>query len=160
MPGPLSPLSSLITAFCLVTMPVSAAGVVSTGTKIEQPAQPINLTADGPAIELVTPKNGGVYTSPIGIEIGFAPKGGTTIDLATLKVTVVSTTIAGVFEIDITEDIIDYASEDGIKAPEAEIPAGEHVVTIQIADSEKRRSERLLEITVREESVLERRASE
>ena len=42
----------------------------------------------------------------------------------------------------------------------AEIPAGEHVVTIQVADSEKRLAERQLSITVREESVLERRAKE
>ncbi|MGI9485239.1 MAG: hypothetical protein ACR2RF_05010 [Geminicoccaceae bacterium] len=160
MPGQLPPLSSLVVALGLASLPASAAGVVSIGTKIEQTTLPINLTADGPAIELMNPENGGVYTSPIGIEIGFAPKDGTTIDLATLKVTVVSTTVAGVFELDITEDIIDYASEDGIKAPKAEIPAGEHVVTIQIADSEKRQSERQLEITVREESVLERRARE
>lgn len=160
MPGPSSPLFALAIALSLATFPASAASVVSIETKIEQPALPVNLTADGPAIELVAPKNGGIYTSPIGIEIAFAPKDGTTIDLATLKVTVVSTTVAGVFEIDITEDIIDYASENGIKAPKAEIPAGEHVVTIQVADSEKRLAERQLSITVREESVLERRAND
>ncbi len=158
--GPSSTLSFAIIAFCLAASPVSAAGVVSTGTSIEQPALPVNLTADGPAIELVTPKNGGVYTSPIGFEIAFAPKDGATIDLSTLKVTVVSTTIAGVFELNITEDIIDYASEQGIKAPKAEIPAGDHVVTIQIGDSEERLAERQLSITVREESVLERRAKD
>ncbi|MEM7042362.1 MAG: hypothetical protein AAF543_06085, partial [Pseudomonadota bacterium] len=70
------------------------------------------------------------------------------------------TTVAGVFELDITEDIIDYASQDGIRAANAEIPAGEHVVTIQIADSEQRVAERQLSITVREESVLERRNQE
>ncbi|MGI9500031.1 MAG: hypothetical protein ACR2P3_08335, partial [Geminicoccaceae bacterium] len=115
---------------------------------------------DGPAIELVAPENGGVYTSPIGIEIAFQPGEGATIDLSTLKVTVVSTTVAGVFEIDITKDIIAYASDDGIKATGAEIPAGEHVVTIEVADSQKRKSQRQLSITVREESVLERRSRE
>ncbi|MEM9628344.1 MAG: hypothetical protein AAGA21_19085 [Pseudomonadota bacterium] len=160
MPGPSSILSSLAIALFLAAMPASAASVMSAGTNVEPPAFPINLAADGPVIELVTPENGGIYTSPIGIEIAFASKDGASIDLSTLKVTVVSTTVAGVFELDITEDIIDYASEEGIKAPSAEIPAGEHVVTVQVADSEKRLAERQLSITVREESVLERRANQ
>lgn len=160
VPGPSSILSSLIIALTLTTFPASATSVISIGANVTQPALPVNLATDGPAIELVAPKNGGIYTSPIGIEVAFAPQEGTTIDLETLKVTVVSTTVAGVFELDITEDIIAYASEDGIKAPEAEIPAGEHVVTIQVADSEKRLAERQLSITVREESVLERRAKD
>lgn len=157
---PLSILTSLVVTLVLSAATASAAGVTSIKTGIEPPTQPINLVTDGPMIELLAPENGGVYTSPIGIEIAFAPQDGAAIDLSTLKVTVVSTTIAGVFELDITEDIIDYASENGIDAPNAEIPAGEHVVTIQIADSEKRLAERQLSITVREESVLERRDRE
>ena len=75
-----------------------------------------------------------------------------------MKVTVVSKTAIGVFDIDITEDIIAYATPEGIHAPEAEIPAGQHVVTVQVADSEQRMAERRLSITVREQGVLERRA--
>ncbi len=153
-------LSSLVIATGLADNPAEAAGIAAKGVAVESAAQPVNLAVDGPAIELVAPENGGIYTSPIGIDIAFAPKDGTTIDLSTLKVTVVSTTVAGVFEIDITEDIIDYASQDGIKAPKAAIPAGEHVVTIQVADSKQRLAERQLSITVREETVLERRAKE
>jgi hypothetical protein len=152
-------MSSLIAAI-LSAMPAHAAGLVSKGPEIDRPIDLVNMSTEGPMIELVAPENGGIYTSPIGIEIAFAPTDGSTIDLSTLKVTVVSTTIAGVFELDITEDIIDYASADGIKAANAEIPAGEHVVTIQVADSQQRLAERHLEITVREESVLERRARE
>lgn len=153
-------LSSLIITAGLADSPADAAGIAAKGPAIEQAVLPINLAVDGPAIELVAPENGGVYTSPIGIDIAFAPEDDATIDLSTLKVTVVSTTVAGVFEIDITEDIIDYASQEGIKAPNAAIPAGEHVVTIQVADSKKRLAERQLSITVREETVLERRAKE
>lgn len=153
-------LSSFITVAALAAPPLSAAGVVDKGASAKAVVQPVNLATEGPMIELVAPQNGGIYTSPIGIDIAFAPKDGSTIDLATLKVTVVSTTVAGVFEIDITEDIIDYASEGGIKAPKADIPAGDHVVTIQVADSEKRVAEQQLSITVREESILERRERE
>jgi hypothetical protein len=153
-------LSSLVIAASLVDNPAKAASVVAGGGKVASGIQLVNVAADGPGIELLAPENGGIYTSPIGIDIAFAPKDGATIDLSTLKVIVVSTTVAGVFEIDITEDIIDYASQDGIKAPNAAIPAGDHVVTIQVADSEQRLAERQLSITVREETVLERRAKE
>ena len=153
-------LSFLVIAAGLADNPAAAAGVAATGASLETAVQPVNLAVDGPAIELVAPENGGIYTSPIGIDIAFASQEGATIDLSTLKVTVVSTTVAGVFEIDITEDIIDYASQQGIKAPNAAIPAGEHVVTIQVADSKKRLAERQLSITVREETVLERRGKE
>ena len=152
-------LSSLIAAASFTIQPLSA-GVVDRAAAPNAAVQPVNLVAEGPVIELLTPENGGIYTSPIGIDIAFAPKDGSTIDLTTLKVTVVSTTVAGVFELDITEDIIDYASEGGIKAPKADIPAGEHVVTIQVADSKKRVAERQLSITVREESIMERRERE
>ncbi|MEZ5935856.1 MAG: hypothetical protein R3F54_28890 [Alphaproteobacteria bacterium] len=153
-------MAAMMAGAALWGAPLQAAGVVSQGAAIDDPVDPVNMSTEGPMIELVAPENGGIYTSPIGIEIAFAPKDGSTIDLSTLKVTVVSTTIAGVFELDITDDIIDYASEDGIKAANAEIPAGEHVVTIQVADSERRLAERQLEITVREESVLERRGKQ
>jgi len=153
-------LPGLIIATALFAAPLGAAGIVSKSTVTSSGIQFVNLATDGPVIELVTPEDGGVYTSPIGINVAFAPKGGSTIDLSTLKVTVVSTTIAGVFELDITEDIKSYATVKGIKAPKAQIPAGDHIVTIQVADSERRLAERQLSITVREESVLERRARE
>lgn len=150
-------LSSLVIAAALSVSSAGAAGVMSKNGDVGSAVLPVNLVTAGPIIELVTPESGGIYTSPIGLEIAFATQEGSSIDLATLKVTVVSTTAAGVFELDITEDIISYATEVGIKAPSAEIPAGEHVVTIQVADTEKRMAERQLAITVREQSVLERR---
>ncbi len=139
---------------------IKAADIARINAEVESPVRTINLSDDGPEIVLLAPEEGGTYVSPIGIEISFKPEPGTTVDLGTLKVTVVSNTAIGTFEADITEDIVSYASQDGINAPEAEIPAGEHVVTIQVADSEMRMTERQLEITVREESVLERRAKE
>lgn len=149
---------------CLVmvsTSPsVQAADIAGIGTELSNSVKAVSMSKDGPAILLLAPKEGGTYLSPIGIEIAFEPEQGTTVDLETLKVTVVSKTAIGVFELDITEDIADYASQKGINAPKAEIPAGEHVVTIRVADSEKRLAERQLAITVREESVLERRAKE
>lgn len=140
--------------------PATAADIAKIGAEIEIAVKTINVSKEGPEIVLLAPEEGGTYLSPIGIKIDFEPEQGTTVDLDTLKVTVVSKTAIGVFEIDITEDIATYASQEGINAPRAEIPAGEHVVTIQVANSKKRVAERQLAITVREESVLERRARE
>ncbi|MGI9435336.1 MAG: hypothetical protein ACR2Q4_10995 [Geminicoccaceae bacterium] len=149
-----------IAAWSLTMPPVQAAEAATGGAKIETPVKPVNLSADGPDIVLIEPEEGGTYTSPIGIEISFKPEGAETVDVETLKVTVVSKTAIGIFESDITEDIVPFASSAGIQAPKAEIPAGDHVVTIQVADSAQRYAERQLSITVREESVLERRAKE
>ena len=158
-------LSGLVMAVLVTATPLSAAGIAATGIAAKgvtavSAVELVNIAADGPVIELVTPEDGGVYTSPVGIQVAFSPKEGSDIDLSTLKVTAVSTTVAGVFELDITKDIKSYASETGIEAPKAAIPAGDHVVTIQVADSQKRLTQRQLSITVREESVLERRARE
>lgn len=147
-------------ALMLTSFSVQAADIAKIGAEIDGPIKAVNSSEGGLDIVLLAPKEGGTYLSPIGIEITFDPEQGTTVDLETLKVTVLSKTAIGVFELDITEDIADYASQAGISAPNAEIPAGEHLVTIQVADSEKRMAERKLAITVREESVLERRARE
>ncbi len=146
--------------FIAAAWSAQAADIAKIGTEIEGSLKTVGLSEQGPDIVLLAPVEGGIYVSPIGIEITFQPEQGATVDLETLKVTVVSKTAIGVFEMDITEDIVTYASQEGISAPKAEIPAGEHVVTIQVADSERRLAERQLAITVREESVLERRARE
>ena len=145
------------------TLPGHAAEVGKIGNqqvKADAAIQQINLPAAGPGIVFVTPEDGGTYTSPIGIDITFDAADGSVVDLDTLKVTVVSKTAIGVFDIDITEDVIAYATPEGIHAPEAEIPAGEHVVTVEIADSEQRVATRHLSITVREPGVLERRGAD
>lgn len=103
---------------------------------------------DAPAIVLHTPRDGGTYASPVGIDIGFQPVNGAAIDLDTLKVTVVTHTMLGDLSFDITDDVSPYASAGGIHARRAAIPAGEHTVTISVADTQQRRAERQLTITV------------
>jgi hypothetical protein len=104
---------------------------------------------DAPAIVLHTPRDGGTYASPLGIDIGFEPAHGAAIDLSTLKVTVVTHTLIGDLTFDITDDVSPYASPGGIHARRALIPAGEHTVTISVADTLRRRAEQQLRIIVR-----------
>ena len=109
---------------------------------------------DAPAIVLNTPRDGGTYASPLGIDIGFEPAHGAAIDLSTLKVTVVTHTLIGDLTFDITDDVSPDASPGGIYARDARIPAGEHTVTISVADTLERQAEQQLTITVRGGHVL------
>jgi hypothetical protein len=109
---------------------------------------------DAPSIVLHTPRDGGTYASPLGIDIGFEPAHGAAIDLSTLKVTVVTHTLIGDLTFDITDDVSPYASSGGIRARRARIPAGEHTVTISVADTLQRQAEQRLTITVRGQRAL------
>jgi hypothetical protein len=102
-----------------------------------------------PSIVLHTPRDGGTYASPLGIDIGFEPAHGAAIDLRTLKVTVVTHTLIGDLTFDITDDVSPYVSSGGIRAQRARIPAGEHTVTIRVADTLQRQAEQQLTFTVR-----------
>jgi hypothetical protein len=104
---------------------------------------------DAPSIVLHTPRDGGTYASPLGIDIGFEPAHGAAIDLDTLEVTVVTHTPIGDLTFDITDDVSPYASPGGILARRAKIPAGEHTVTIRVADTLQRQAEQQLTFTVR-----------
>ena len=104
-----------------------------------------------PAIVLHTPRDGGIYASPLPIDIDFAPGQGAAIDLDSLKVTVVTHTLIGDLTFDITAEVGAYASTAGIRADDALIPAGEHTVTISVADTLQRQAEQSLTITVRGE---------
>jgi hypothetical protein len=135
----------LVVALATVGGPVAAAGEL--GASIF-PAVEAALH-DAPSIVLHTPRDGGTYASPLGIDIGFEPAHGAAIDLSTLKVTVVTHTLIGDLTFDITDDVSPYVSSGGIRARRARIPAGEHTVTIRVADTLQRQAERQLTFTVR-----------
>jgi hypothetical protein len=141
----------VLAAVALVAMGAPAAGI-----ELDQRAPLRGLGVemahyDAPAIVLYAPSDGGIYASPIGIDIDFEPAGGAAIDLSTLKVTVVTHTLIGDLTFDITDDVSPYASPGGIHARRARIPAGEHTVTISVADTLQRWAEQELTITVRDE---------
>ncbi len=84
----------------------------------------------GPDIIVKSPKSGETYVLPLKVEMKFVPKFETKIDLASLEVIYVK-----VFNIDITERVKPFATEEGILIPEAKIPRGRHRITIRIADT-------------------------
>jgi len=133
----------------LAALAAPGAAASDTGRSVHAAVEPSLHAA--PAIVLHAPRDGGTYASPLGIDIGFQPAHGVAIDLSTLKVTVVTHTLIGDLSFDITDDVSPYASPGGIRARRARIPAGEHTVTISVADTLQRRAERQLTIIVRSE---------
>jgi hypothetical protein len=142
-----------------VLLAVGLATVGGRGVAAGELGQPVYAAVEAPlraapSIVLHTPRDGGTYTSPLGIDIGFEPAHGAAIDLSTLKVTVVTHTLIGDLVFDITDDVSPYVSLGGIRARRAKIPAGEHTVTISVADTLQRQVERRLTLTVRAQRAL------
>ena len=75
----------------------------------------------------------GVQPSPIHFQVKFQALGGSTIDLDGLKVTYLKTP-----NIDLTPRVKPFARATGIDMPDALLPPGEHLVRIDVKDSEGR----------------------
>lgn len=84
----------------------------------------------GPIIIVKSPLNGETYATPVKVEMEFFPRSDAKIDLSSLKVSYIK-----FFNIDITERVKPYATEDGILIPEATIPKGKHKIRVRIADT-------------------------
>jgi len=73
--------------------------------------------------------------SPVRLQLKFRGFGGATIDLDSLRVTYVKTP-----NIDLTSRVRPYAELTGIEIPAAEVPPGEHLIRMEVHDSEGRRT--------------------
>jgi hypothetical protein len=73
--------------------------------------------------------------SPVRLQLKFRGFGGATINLDSLRVTYVKTP-----NIDLTSRVRPYAELTGIEIPDAEIPPGEHLIRMEVHDSEGRRT--------------------
>jgi hypothetical protein len=97
-----------------------------------------------PIIEVDQPDQTSAIRVPVNIRLRFRPQAGAIIDLASFRATY------GWLGIDITNRIIEHAqiNASGLFANNAEIPAGHHKVTLQIADNMRRVGSRTFEFTV------------
>ncbi len=86
---------------------------------------------DAPLIEVVTPDAATPVQSPVDIYVKFEPGPGAKIVLDSLHIRY------GVIGLDVTDRIRKAATvtEQGIRAKGAELPAGSHTMSIEIADS-------------------------
>jgi hypothetical protein len=85
----------------------------------------------GPRIELVQPDE--TAYSPMRFQLRFQSFGGAGINTDSLHVIYLKTP-----EIDITPRVARFAKTAGVDIPDAEIPAGEHYIRVEVADSDGR----------------------
>lgn len=86
----------------------------------------------GPKIQ-VPEMEAGLHTSPVHFLVKFQTFGGSSIDLDALKVTYLKSPV-----VDLTSRVRPFALPTGIDMPDAQLPPGDHLVRIDIRDSEGR----------------------
>lgn len=129
-----------LAAFILSAQPSDArAGVVLITREEAQLPTPKGVYASravtrGPRIDLSGPDTNDVR-SPLRLQIKFRGFGGATINLDSLRVTYLKMP-----NVDLTSRVRPYAQPTGIEIPDAETPPGEHLVRVEVQDSEGRRS--------------------
>lgn len=97
----------------------------------------------GPEIELISPREGRIYSEVFDILVRFVPKE-TDIDFSSLNVEYMK-----LWGINITDRVLPYASREGIKVENAKFPSGNHSVKISIADLNGNFSSKVFRVTVK-----------
>jgi hypothetical protein len=132
--------AGLLSAFMVTAQPPSAgAGVVLITPEEAQLPTPKGVFAAraitrGPRIDLSS-SDTSELRSPLRLQLKFRGFGGATIDLDSLRATYLKQPT-----VDLTSRVRPYAQPNGIEIPEAEAPPGEHLVRVEIHDSEGRRT--------------------
>jgi hypothetical protein len=85
----------------------------------------------GPKVEFIA--NGDAGHSPMHLQLKFESYGGAKIDPDSIKVTYLRTP-----NVDLTSRIKPFLQPTGIDMPDAQIPPGEHMVRVDIKDSDGR----------------------
>jgi hypothetical protein len=84
----------------------------------------------GPKIQV---SEEGLRPSPVRFQVKFQTFGGSNIDLEALKVTYLKSPV-----VDLTPRVKPFAQKSGIDMPDAQLPPGEHLVRVDVKDSEGR----------------------
>lgn len=135
-------------AFILTAQPPDAgAGVVLITPEEAQLPTPKGVYASravtrGPRIDLAGPDTNEVH-SPLRLQLKFRGFGGATIKLDSLRVTYVKQP-----NVDLTSRVRPYTQPTGIEIPDAEAPPGEHLVRVEVHDSEGRRTATIFLLSV------------
>src|SRR6267378_1750041 len=86
----------------------------------------------GPKIQVPDGETG-LQTSPMRFQVKFQAFGGSSIDLDALKVTYLKSPV-----VDLTPRIKPFAQSNGIDMPDAQLPPGDHLLRVDIKDSDGR----------------------
>ena len=119
------------------SMPAQAAQVLITAEEAALPPPKGAVATDrrgitrGPKVDVMT--GAGQLRSPMRFQLKFEPHGGARIDPDSVKITYLRTP-----NVDLTPRVKSFVKPTGIDMPEAELPAGEHMVRVDIKDSDGR----------------------
>ena len=135
-----NPLSLVLAALISTAMVIPVVGYAEPLITAEEAALPPQKGAvpnsgrgitRGPKIQV--PAETGAQASPMRFQVKFQSFGGSSIDLDALKVTYLKTPI-----VDLTPRIKPFARATGIDMPDAQVPPGEHLVRVDVKDSDGR----------------------
>ena len=118
-------------------MPANAAQVLITAQEAQLPPPKGAIATDrrgitrGPKIDFVA--SGEQVHSPMHLQLKFEPFGGAKIDPDSVKVTYLRTP-----NVDLTSRVKSFVQPTGIDIPDVELPVGEHMVRVDIKDSDGR----------------------
>jgi hypothetical protein len=121
-----------------VSVPASAQ-VLITEAEAKLPAAPGAVPVDsrgitrGPRVEVVSPAKGKALPSPLNLRIKFSPFGGAKIDPDSVKVTYMKAPV-----VDLTDRVKAFTQPTGIEVPAAQLPQGDHLIRIDVKDSDGR----------------------
>lgn len=99
----------------------------------------------GPAIDQIEPSpDAKDVASPMSLKIGFSARNNATIDPGSVKVTYIKSP-----SVDLTERMKAYVTPDGIDMKKAELPPGNHVIRIDLKDSQGRTATSTIKLSVK-----------
>ena len=87
----------------------------------------------GPRIELVDTGTDGAIHSPMHLQLKFQAFGGAQVDPSAVQVTYLRSP-----EVDLTSRVKPFVQASGIDVPEAALPPGDHVLRVDVKDSDGR----------------------
>lgn len=125
---------SLAAAFAVtMAIPSARAQVLITADEAKLPAA-ATITqrgiTRGPTIKMINPAEA---KSPLDLQIRFEPHGGAKIEPGSIRMVYVKSPV-----VDITDRVKPFATADGVSMAKAEIPPGNHVIRVEVKDSEGR----------------------
>lgn len=120
-----------------ISFSACAAEVLITEEEAKLPPPKGAIAADrrgitrGPKIDVIT--DSGQVHSPMHLQLKFEAFGGAKIDMDSLKVTYLKTP-----NVDLTDRVRSFVRATGIDMPDAQLPPGDHMIRVDIKDSDGR----------------------
>ena len=97
----------------------------------------------GPKVQVISPTQEAVVKSPFNLKLKFESFGGAKIDTSSVKATYLKSPA-----VDLTQRMQKFIKDSGIEMEKAEVPPGEHVIAVQIKDTEGRTASMNFKINV------------